>query len=415
MYFALAMIGRVSHCLISLLSVAECRAYRRVRFACLFFLVGLSVVPPTHAHPNGTSKVTLELRDPDSLWFHVDVNRDDVLNAIHDVSVEGTVGNEGYLRALKKSAYYLQSRLRLEVDGRGLSNLQVAAWNKDGKTDTAAVDSADYNASTYVVSYCAKIPANAKHLTFGVQLFLEFGVQPLSEVSVFWHGQLVQRSWLTPDKVLRLPLSRDSLAARIAGSAGGAASSKADNSEVGFWRFVSLGFTHILPHGLDHILFVLGLFFFSTLLRPLLWQITAFTVAHSLTLALSILGVFTLPSRVVEPLIALSIAVVALENIFFRKMRPSRWLIVFAFGLVHGLGFAGVLSNLGIPKSEFWATLLGFNLGVEVGQLAVISLAAALTCWFWRRPWYFKAVVIPISSAIAAIGLFWAFQRTFGP
>ncbi len=415
MYFALAMTGRLSHFLTPFLPLAELRMKNLHRFGWLLLLVCAVTFSPVHAHPNGASKITLELRDPDSLWFHVDVNKDDVLNAIREYVVVDTSGNSDYVRVLKKSAYYMQSRLRLEADGRGLSDLQVVAWNKNGKSDTAALDSADYNASTYVVTYSTKVPADAKQLTLGVQLFLEFGVQPLSEVSVMWHGQLVQKSWLTPDKVLRLPLSRDSLAARIARDAGDSASPKAENVDSGFWRFVSLGFTHILPHGLDHILFVLGLFFFSIRLRPLLWQITAFTVAHSLTLALSILGVFTLPSRVVEPLIALSIAVVALENIFFRKMRPSRWLIVFAFGLVHGLGFAGVLSNLGIPKSEFWSTLIGFNLGVEFGQLAVISLAAALTVWFWRRPWYFKAVVVPISLAIAGVGLFWAIQRTFWP
>jgi hydrogenase/urease accessory protein HupE len=180
-------------------------------------------------------------------------------------------------------------------------------------------------------------------------------------------------------------------------------------------RFLKLGFTHILPEGLDHILFVLGLFFFSTLFRPLLLQVTAFTIAHSITLGLSLLGIFSLPSRLVEPLIALSIAVVALENIFFRKMRPSRLLIVFGFGLVHGLGFAGVLKGLGLPENQFLKVLISFNLGVEGGQLAVIALAAAMTGWMWKKPWYFKRVVVPASALIAAIGLYWFVQRIFWP
>jgi len=176
-------------------------------------------------------------------------------------------------------------------------------------------------------------------------------------------------------------------------------------------RFVWLGFTHILPEGTDHILFVLGLFFFSVMLRPLLLQITAFTIAHSITLGLSLLGVFSLPSRVVEPLIALSIVIVALENIFFRKMRPSRFLVVFGFGLIHGLGFASVLKGLGLPEGQFFKVLFSFNVGVELGQLTIVAIASALTVWMWKRPWYFRRVVIPVSALIAAVGLFWFVQR----
>jgi hypothetical protein len=113
----------------------------------------------------------------------------------------------------------------------------------------------------------------------------------------------------------------------------------------------------------------------------------------------------------VEPLIALSIAVVAIENIFFRKMRPSRFLVVFAFGLVHGLGFAGVLKDLGLPEGQFLKVLISFNVGVELGQLAVITIATALTFWMWKKPWYYRRVVVPASALIAAMGLFWFIQR----
>lgn len=179
-------------------------------------------------------------------------------------------------------------------------------------------------------------------------------------------------------------------------------------------QYLALGFTHILPLGLDHILFVLGLFLLSERLKPLLLQVSAFTVAHTLTLALSIYGVVSLPSRVVEPLIALSIVYVAVENVVAPVLRPWRVALVFAFGLLHGMGFAGVLSELGLPRSEFLPAVLSFNLGVEAGQLAVIGLAFLVLGLPWRAaPWYRRRVVVPASLAIAAVGLYWSVERVF--
>lgn len=180
-----------------------------------------------------------------------------------------------------------------------------------------------------------------------------------------------------------------------------------------FLRYVYLGYEHILPRGVDHILFVLGLYLLSTRLRPLLLQVTAFTVAHSTTLALSLYGIFSLPPRVVEPLIALSIAWVAVENILTTELKPWRPAVVFLFGLMHGLGFAGVLRDIGLPRREFLSALVGFNVGVELGQVSVICLALAVAGWFRGRVWYRPRMAIPASAAIAAVGLFWAIQRAF--
>jgi hypothetical protein len=116
----------------------------------------------------------------------------------------------------------------------------------------------------------------------------------------------------------------------------------------------------------------------------------------------------------VEPLIALSIVFVAVENILTPELRPSRIALVFAFGLLHGLGFAGVLSSLGLPRSEFLTALLSFNLGVEGGQLTVIALATLLLGLpFRNRGWYRQRVVVPASCLIAAVGLYWSVQRVF--
>jgi hydrogenase/urease accessory protein HupE len=179
--------------------------------------------------------------------------------------------------------------------------------------------------------------------------------------------------------------------------------------------YLKLGFTHILPKGADHILFVLGIFLLSTRLKPILFQVTAFTVAHTITLALTIYGLVSLSPRIVEPLIALSIVYVAVENVITPELRPWRVALVFAFGLLHGMGFAGVLSQLGLPRSEFLTALLCFNAGVELGQLTVIAAAFLLIGLpFRRKPWYRRRVVIPASLAIAAIGLFWFVQRVAG-
>ncbi|MFV1995479.1 MAG: HupE/UreJ family protein, partial [Verrucomicrobiales bacterium] len=190
------------------------------------------------------------------------------------------------------------------------------------------------------------------------------------------------------------------------------ASGKSDSDTLqSIWRYFVLGYRHIVPMGLDHILFVLGLFLMSSRPGPLLWQITAFTVAHSITLALASLGMVNLPAKVVEPVIALSIAFVALENIFGKEV--SRWRIgvVFLFGLVHGLGFAGSLADWGLPPESLLPALVSFNLGVEAAQLTVILVAAILLCWFWKRACYRSVVVIPGSLLIAAVGLYWTWER----
>ena len=175
--------------------------------------------------------------------------------------------------------------------------------------------------------------------------------------------------------------------------------------------YLALGYTHILPKGVDHILFVLGIFLLSPRWKTMLLQVTAFTIAHSITLGLSIYGIVSLPSRLVEPLIALSIAYVAIENLLTRELKPWRVALVFMFGLLHGLGFAGVLKELGLPRSEFLTALLTFNLGVEGGQLTVIAAALAITAPFMNKGWYRQRIVIPASLVIAVIGMYWTVVR----
>lgn len=181
-------------------------------------------------------------------------------------------------------------------------------------------------------------------------------------------------------------------------------------------RFVLEGFTHILPRGLDHVLFVLGVFLLSPRLRTVLAQLSAFTVAHSITFGLSMYGIVSLPSAIVEPAIALSIAYVAVENLTTSRLRSHRVALVFAFGLLHGLGFAGALSALALPRSQFLLALVGFNVGVEAGQVAVVVLALAASAPWHRSPIHYRRfVLVPSSIAIGAMGLLWTIARVVGP
>ena len=182
-------------------------------------------------------------------------------------------------------------------------------------------------------------------------------------------------------------------------------------AEIGL-RYLALGFTHIVPHGLDHMLFVLGIFLLGRRLRDVLAQVTAFTIAHSITLALSMYGMVSVSPNVVEPLIAVSIAYVAIENLFMSELKPWRLALVFAFGLLHGMGFAGVLNELGLPRSEFLLALASFNVGVEAGQLAVIGSAFLLVGWYCGgRDWYRRRVVVPASAVIACTAVYWTVER----
>jgi hydrogenase/urease accessory protein HupE len=176
--------------------------------------------------------------------------------------------------------------------------------------------------------------------------------------------------------------------------------------------YVFIGFEHIVPKGTDHILFIIGIFLLSTRMKPLLWQVTMFTVAHTLTLALSMKGYINLPANIVEPLIALSIAYVGIENIFAHSLHKSRLVLVFLFGLLHGMGFAGVLAEFGMPPNAFATALISFNVGVELGQIAVIILMYLLVgLWFRAKPWYHQRITVPASLIISVTGLYWTWDR----
>ncbi|MBD2723283.1 HupE/UreJ family protein [Hymenobacter armeniacus] len=189
--------------------------------------------------------------------------------------------------------------------------------------------------------------------------------------------------------------------------------SKLSRTEI-LWTYLQLGFTHIIPLGFDHILFIISLYILEPRLKPVLLQATAFTVAHSITLGLAMYGLIQPLPAIIEPIIALSILFVAIENIITDRLNPWRVAVVFGFGLVHGMGFASALTGLGLPPKDYFGSLISFNVGVEAGQVAVILLCWALVGrWAADKSWYKQRVVVPVSVVIGLVAAYWTVERVF--
>lgn len=178
------------------------------------------------------------------------------------------------------------------------------------------------------------------------------------------------------------------------------------------WSFFKMGIEHILT-GYDHLVFLFGLVLLRARLKELLAVVTAFTIAHSITLAVAVLGVFTPSPRFVEPAIALSIAYVGVEN-FFVKDASKRWRITFPFGLIHGFGFAGALQEIALPRAQVPTALVTFNLGVEAGQLFAMSLVLPMVMLIRQKDWFEPRGVRVLSGAVALAGGVWFVMRVAG-
>jgi hypothetical protein len=335
------------------------------------------------AHPTANTEIILTLSEQSQFELTVLTDLDAMvlklealagLRASENLSIDA---REGRIVSLKRT---LLDHVDLRFDDRRAT------------LDLVAVERPRDRPGKVVVRLSGRAPATPSHATWRTDLI--FGSYPFvvrtppnREVFEWLNGrEQSQRYALDP----------------IAGPA--------QSSQIG--RSIALGFTHILPFGLDHILFVLGLFLLAQNTRTILLQVSAFTVAHSITLGLALYGVVSAPAALVEPLIALSIAYVAFENLMTSSLRPWRVALVFAFGLLHGLGFAEALRELNLPRSAFLGTLVSFNAGVEGGQLAVIA-AAALLVRALRVPSadYRRLIVRPASLLIGLMGVFWVIQR----
>ena len=182
-----------------------------------------------------------------------------------------------------------------------------------------------------------------------------------------------------------------------------------------FWEYLQLGFLHVIPKGFDHILFIFGILLLNNSWRPVLLQCSVFTLAHSITLAFCVSGLIIPNTKWVEVVIALSILIIAVENIFQQKMNNLRLVIIFIFGLIHGMGFANALKELGLPANYFWSSLIAFNVGVEIVQISILLLAwFGLVNWIKTKDWYRQRFVIPMSIFIGLIALYWLIGRMMG-
>jgi hypothetical protein len=406
---------------------------RRPRLIAFWALLLGLLGPALRAHDLTITEVTVSFDQPGILNVKFDIDLDPYLPSV-DAYYALTIAPpdtqsktiNGLLPAIVNSLQPSigDQRLSLIFQGFTLPKLSRADFD-DPATDKFTT-----------LRFIAVLPASQDYL----HLVVPYGNQvqfPVAFTVQIPSAHVSQTSWLEDGDNDSAPFNWASLAPRAgavsaapapsaqAGSAAGPAASPAateapahpvfDVDTMPWYRqlgmYLRLGFHHIVPEGTDHILFVLGLFFLGITWRKLLFQTTTFTVAHATTLFLSVYGIFSLPSRYVEPAIALSIAFIALENVFHPKLGPGRLAVVFSFGLIHGLGFASSLAEVPFPKHQFIVALLGFNFGVDFGQLFVISLAFLAVGWWRNRPWFRPRIAIPCSFAIAAIGIFWAIQR----
>jgi hypothetical protein len=292
-----------------------------------------------------------------------------------------------------------QAKLRDEL----ASKIQVSDGSESGKLEVAAAIQdlklpSSVNLKTHsTLRLTYSFSRNIQDAKINYNLFVP-GVSTASCLATVLQDGNVQNVVFTPENH-EFSLAGDS--ARAA-------------APVDFKSFVFLGLEHILT-GYDHLLFLLSLLALGGGLRYLLKVVTAFTLAHSVTLALTTLGIIALPGRIIESGIALSIAYVAAENIFSRNktgLERSRWIITFIFGLLHGRGFADLLREMNLSNSSLPVALVGFNFGVELGQLSVVIPTYLLLRWLER--WRIGANIRWAASAFAiAAGLYWFVERAF--
>lgn len=397
-------------------SAEGCHTPRRWRVAFALLLLALSAHPAA-AHTASLTRVDAQLTT-NSLSLTFQLNQPDLLQFLNARTNDAIVlMTEAEVRTLApRIADYVQSRVRFALDTNAPVRGALSNWPPAQFTLSIEERPGETRPAPLPLTLHWEIPPTAKQLELSISLFDTVGFAALFEV-LFHRGPGIPPVLQLVQSRQAMVIDLDAFQEDTRGTApppappGPGGTSPAPVRGNSAWQFIELGFTHILPKGLDHILFVLGLFLLSPQLKPLLWQVTAFTLAHSITLALAVLGIFALPGRVVEPLIALSIAVVAIENLFRQEVSPWRWVAVFGFGLIHGLGFAGVLNEVSLPRDQIGVALLSFNIGVELGQLALIALAFAATKWCEGRAWYAPWVRRPACLLIALAGAVWTVER----
>ncbi|HXI12570.1 MAG TPA: HupE/UreJ family protein [Thermoanaerobaculia bacterium] len=359
----------------------------------IFLLTNFAIISQLPAHEIGSAQVTASFSQERTYIVDLTIDASTLLARLEDLAGEDRSSNLNAVELEKRITLktpLLLEKAHVQFDGKRVAPLfEYIAASSDHVSEGDVVEA--------VLRFSGPIPAGAQ--SFSWKYDLSYGSYALT----LRNEQDPQpvRQWVEGDAV-SVPFQLATKTRPL---------SRARTAKL----YLKLGFTHIIPKGLDHILFVIGIFLLSTRLGAVLAQVTAFTLAHSITLALTIYGIVSLSPQIVEPAIAISIAYIGVENILTRTMSRWRVALVFAFGLLHGMGFAGVLSELGLPRSEFVTALISFNVGVELGQLAVIALAFLLVAsWARKKPWYRARVVVPLSVLIALTGAYWTVARIQG-
>ncbi len=394
----------------------------------LVFLLSLSLIAPLSAHEVRPAIVDINLDGKGHYKMSIKTNLEALISQVEQ-NVDNTDDSENadvYFALREMPAQALAGEF-LHFEDNLLTNIHLKLNGKDLKIEVSSIDIPDVGdldlARDSVLYFEGDLPANPMNLSwqwdakFGnaalrvstdknPELFSEY----LKEGKV---SKLVSLNTAKPDSNAKKNDCNDENLQKVGGCTQTTLTTASQtNGWDTFVNYISVGFTHIVPLGIDHILFVIGLFLLSAQLRPLLIQVTTFTIAHTVTLALGMFGILNVSSAIVEPLIAASIIYVAIENIFFDKLTRWRPIIVFLFGLLHGLGFASVLKEFGLVESNYISGLIGFNVGVELGQLTVITICfLAVGFWFRNKPWYRQRITIPASILIAVVAAYWFIER----
>ena len=328
------------------------------------------------AHPSASTAVSIVVRADAVVELRMTTDAAALLTKLETLAMapaSAAASRETRVRRLSDLRDTLLAHVELRID-----DVPAALTWQAGAIDDAGLAS---------VRLTARLPAAAQTISWKTSLI--FGSYPLGVSRQRGEETVVWLAGAAPSERLRL----DDLAA--------------STSVAGV---IWMGLTHIVPKGIDHILFVLGLFLLARGWKDVLWQVSAFTVAHSMTLGLSLFGLVAVPAAIVEPLIALSVAYVGIESLIKPRLHAWRLAVVFAFGLLHGLGFAEALASLSLTSADLLAMLAAFNAGVELGQLAVIAVASTAD-YVWSRAGAHLNGARLVSAGIGLAGVIWTIER----
>ena len=365
----------------------------------IFFFLFISI--PLKSHEIKPSIADFSINES-SLIFEIRLNAELILSGIDASDIQNTDNSNlssNYDNLRKLSDNDLNANIASNWDNIS-QNINIKLDGEVQKLNLLSINI--INQRNYEVTRDTiinfQIPLNKNNISFSFSMSKNFG-------SVILREQNLKKD---PDKLYTNYLNSGEVSDLI-----NLNYTKALGKINSFMKYLFLGIEHIIPKGLDHILFIIGLFLFSNLLRPLLLQVTMFTIAHTITLILASLSLIQVNESIVEPLIALSIFYIGVENIFKKYSNTkSRYYVIFLFGLLHGLGFAFVLKDIGLDYSNFLINLVSFNIGVEIAQIFILLLLYLTIGLYFSKNKYYKIFFqIPLSLIISLIAFYWFVER----